>query len=146
MNASIIFEKIWDDESLIELEIKVNDGQNLFTMQVYTTEYGIKKIYDELNVFKEHIHGGIYDLDLGSFGPEYASGAFHARFHFQERGKINITTKMQSDYFDFGKKQVAREATLFLITEPALLDNFIIEFKHLENESGNNAELECISN
>ncbi|MDX1958269.1 MAG: hypothetical protein SFU98_06830 [Leptospiraceae bacterium] len=141
---NIVFEKTYDDESLIDLTIKVNTGDDFFTIRVYTSEEEIKKIYEELNQFKDQIHGGIYDLELGSFGPEYAGGAFLARMHFQARGKINITTKMQSSYFHFGKNEVAKEAILHLISEPALLDNFIIEFKHLGNESGKKAELECI--
>jgi hypothetical protein len=48
-----------------------------------------------MNIFKLHIYGGLFDLEFGEFGPEYANGAFHARFHFQGRAKIYITVKKQ---------------------------------------------------
>jgi hypothetical protein len=95
-----------------------------------------------LEIFKDQIYGGIYDLEFGSFGPEYASGAFHARLQFQDRGKIFISIKAQSKYEDFGKKNIASEATLYLVTEPSMLDNFIVSLKTLNNGNADSAHLE----
>jgi hypothetical protein len=47
-------------------------------------------------------------------------------------------------FFDFCKKNVASEATLYLVTEPALLDNFIHEFQFINGEIRSKARLECI--
>ena len=80
------------------------------------------------------MYGGIYDIRLGSFGPEYASGTFHARLHFQKLSKIHITVKAQSGFEEFGMKHVASEATLYLVSEPIPLDNFITELKALSAE------------
>ena len=98
-----------------------------------------------LNSFKNEVHGGIYDFHLGSFGPEYAGGAFHARLHFQSRGKIFVTARGQSEFQDFGIKTVANEATLYLQTEPALLDNFIAELGALRAGKREDANLEGIT-
>ena len=80
---------------------------------------------------------------MGGFGPEYANGAFDARLHFQNRGKILVTIKSQSDYKEFGIKNVASEATLSLISEPALLDNFIDELINLQATVTDEATLEA---
>ena len=49
------------------------------------------------------------------------------RLHFQKPGKLYITIEAQSGFEEFGIKNVASEATLYLRSEPVLLDNFIVE-------------------
>jgi hypothetical protein len=51
---------------------------------------------------------------------------------------------MQSDYSDFGRKNVASEATLYLISEPSLLDNFIQALRALSDGNCLDVELEAI--
>lgn len=144
MKASIIFENIWCDSDVVELKIIVDDGASKFTNTVYATYMQIENIVSGLDIFKEHIYGGIFDLELGKYGLEYANGAFYGRLHFNERGKIFISVNQQTDFFDFGRKNVAGEATLYVISEPALLDNFISQFRMIDKEIGNKAYLECI--
>lgn len=55
------------------------------------------------------------------------------RFHFQQLGKLYITCKQQSKFADFPLRLVADEATIYLQTEPVLLDN-------LKSHMGNCAE------
>jgi len=144
MKSYISFKKIWADDDLSEFEVVVNDGGSSFSNQVYVAPSYLKETIKDLLFFKEQIRGGLYDLTFGRFGQEYADGAFQARLHFQDRGKIFISVKAQSEFFDFGRKKVASEALLFLISEPALLDNFIEELKSLDQEIGNTATLECL--
>ena len=127
MNPGIYFKKIWFDDDVLEIQIHSSDGDSLFANRVYVGHQSLKDLIAELSVFKDHVYGGIYDIQLGSFGPEYASGAFHARLHFQQLSKIHITVTAQSGFEEFGMKQVASQATLYLISEPILLDNFIAE-------------------
>lgn len=140
----ITFTKIWSDDDLVELRVEVSDGRSSFSNDVYVGRVQLKTVVAELETFKTHIHGGLYDLRFGEFGPEYASGAFHARFHFQERGLLHLTVMSQSDFDDFGKKKVASEATLFLKTEPALLDNFIRAIANLSSGSEESVHLDAI--
>ena len=143
MKPSISFRNIWFDDDMVELNITTHDGNSKFENKVYAGYQLLKDILKSLNTFKNQVYGGILNVELGEFGPEYANGAFYARLHFQERGKIYISVKMQSNFFDFGKKNVASETFLYLISEPALLDNFINEFKSLK-DIGNSAVLECV--
>jgi len=136
--------KVWFDEDMIELKIDVSDGTSMVSTKVYVGYDPLDESVRDLDVFKTHVHGGLLDIRFGEFGPEWASGAFHARFHFPKPGRLFITCKLQSEFADFAKKNVASEATLFLQTEPDLLDNFIRELKSLSAKRNDEAHLEAI--
>lgn len=140
----VTFTQIWSDDDMVELRIEVTDGRSSFSNDIYVGHQHLRATISELNTFKTHIHGGLYELRFGEFGPEYASGALHARFHFQDRGVVFITVRSQSEFTDFGSKNVASEATLHLKTEPALLDNFIRELESVSGGSEEGAYLEAI--
>lgn len=143
MKPGIYLKKIWFDNDVVELRIECSDGASLFVNEVYAA-YDLNGVVEELQAFKNHVHGGIYDLVLGAFGPEYAGGAFHARLHYRSPGRIFITVRGQSDFEEFGIKTVASEATLYLNTEPALLDNFTAELAELKSGKRDDAHLEAI--
>lgn len=144
MNPGIHFKKIWFDNDVIELKIDACDGDSLFSNKVYVGHQEFDELIEGLNRFKYQVYAGIFDIQFGRFGPEYANGAFQARLHFQSRGKIHISIKAQSDFKEFGIKTVASEATLYLISEPALLDNFIVELDALRAGSTDDANLEAV--
>ena len=85
-------------------------------------------------------------MRFGEFGPEYASGAFHARFEFHQsgKGKLSITAKGESDWDDFTHTKVASNATLYLRTEPALFDNWLKALNSLKKGANDEVVLECI--
>jgi hypothetical protein len=144
MKPGIRFTKIWFDNDMIELQIEVSDSTSMFSNKVYVAYSDLSNAVSRLDTFKNHIHGGILDVRFGEFGPEYANGAFDARFHFPKPGKLYITCKQQSEFSDFSIKKVASEATLYIQTEPVLLDNFLGEFKALNTKTRNDAYLEGI--
>lgn len=143
MNQSIILKKIWSDEDLIEMAVAASDGFSTFRTTVYVGHRNLAEIVEGLNRFKREIHGGVHDMRLGSFGPEYFNGAFHARLHFYPpgHGVIFITVHAESDWHDFTVSKVASRATLYLKTEPALLDNFIVELGRLRDGEADEASL-----
>jgi hypothetical protein len=143
MKAGIYLNKNWFDEDVVELRIDSFDGNSLFSNKVYIGHQDLKDLIAELSIFKDHVYGGLCDIQLGAFGPEYASGAFHARLHFQQLSKIHITIRAQSEFEEFGIKHVASEATLYLVSEPILLDNFIAELKALSAGLRDEARLEA---
>lgn len=146
MKSSIEFKKIWEDDDMYEFTISVCDGRSLFQFNAYVGIIDLKEIVQGLSVFKNHVHGGLYDLRIGEFGPEYASGAFHARFEFHRsgNGKLSITAKGETEWRDFTHTKVASNATLYLRTEPALFDRWIEEVSTLSKGNSNIAYLECI--
>jgi len=146
MNSSIALKKIWQDEDMVELTISVTDGTSLFQCNTYVGHQTLAETVKNLHIFKDHVYGGLYDLRFGEFGPEYANGAFHARFEFHRsgNGKLSITVKSESDWEEFTHTKVASNATLYLKTEPALFDTWISALKGLSQGNRNEAVLECI--
>jgi hypothetical protein len=145
MKPSIEFQKIWHDDDVVELAISVADGVSLFQCRTYVAHQKLTDAVEQLDVFKNHVHGGLCDLRFGEFGPEYAGGAFHARFEYYrpERGRLSITVKAESDWHEFTHTKVASNATLFLKTEPALFDSWLTALKALANGNRLDAVLEC---
>jgi len=142
MHQGITFKNIWHDDDMYEFQVISSDGVSTFVNEIYVGYGTYDELIDGLNRFKDQIYGGIYDIELGSFGPEYARGALVARLHFQERGLIYVSMQAQSEFVDFGKKNIASEAKLFFKTEPALLDNFIQQLKNLKAGTTNEACLQ----
>ena len=143
MQNGIAISKIWSDDDIDEVRVVVTDGTSAFSTTAYIGNGHLAKLVEELRVFRRHIHGGIKDIRFGEFGPEYANGAFFARLHFQEPGRLFVSTQQQSDFSAFSNRQVASESKMYLVSEPILLDNFITELAGLANDSRDNATLVC---
>jgi len=144
MKPGIHFLKIWFDEDIVELRAVVSDGSSRFTNQVYVGHADLVETVSGLDAFKRHVHGGLFDLRFGAFGNEYANGALHARFHFPRPGRLLVTCEQESDFEKFGIKTVASRATLFLQSEPGLLDRFIGELQKLASSEADEAFLEGV--
>ena len=143
MNPGIYVKKLWFDGDVVELQIDACDGGSLFPNSVYVGHQELADLIAGLNICRHHVYGGIYNIRFGEFGPEYARGAFRARLHFREHSKIHITIKAQSEFEEFGMQKVASEATLYLISEPILLDNFIADLRALKSGLRDEARLEA---
>lgn len=144
MKLGIHLTKIRSDDDMVELKVDVSDGVSAFSNKVYVGYSDFTDTVARLDKFKDHVHGGLLDMRFGEFGPEYGNGAFHARFHFPKPGELYISCRQESDFGDFSIKKVASEATLYLKTEPALLDNFIAQLKALDARKREDAYLETI--
>jgi hypothetical protein len=74
----------------------------------------------------------------------HAGPGLPGRAPLSQAGKLFITCRQQSDFEDFARKNVASEATLYLKTEPVLLDNFLKQLKGLDGKKRDDAYLETI--
>ena len=144
MNNGIRLTKIWFDVDIVELRVEVSNGSSVFANEVYVAHATLDETVSDLERFREHVHGGLYNLRFGEFGPEYANGAFQARFHFLQPGRLYVTCQQESDFVEFGKKKVASCATMFIESEPILLDHFITELKGLATGKLEHAILEGV--
>jgi hypothetical protein len=134
----------WYDDDIVELTFEVCDGTSQVINSAYVVLDWLQDQAAALATFSRHVYGGIYDLKAGEIGPEYANGAFRARFHYHKPNALLISTFQQSDYFDFKNTQTATEAKLFLRTEPGLLDEFVDALKALHRERNGVGILRCI--
>lgn len=141
MKSGLSFSKAWSDTDLVEFEIRATDGLSVFCNKVYVDHAALDETVAGLDAFKRQMRGGVYDMAFGSFGPEYASGAFLARLHFHAPGRLAITVKAESEWRPFKAEKVASNATLYLSSEPALLDNFIEELRSVAKGDATEASL-----
>ena len=144
MKPRITIRRTLTDTDVFRYAFEVCDGTSLFVNEAYAPIGWGGNSAHALRTFSRHVHGGIFDLEAGNEGPEYASGAFRARFHFYKPTDLLISTTQQGDYFPFKTREVATEARMFLRTEPALLDRFIAELPALDGPDGRTACLECV--
>lgn len=145
MTPGIRFIKLWADEDMLDLKVEVCDGHALFITDIYVGHKQLADTVSGLHKFKDQIHGGLFNLRFGEFGPEYASGALDVRMHFRRRAKLLMRVFVESSFSRFEDRELASEATLYLVSEPALLDNFILALRMLSEGSVDHAELEAIS-
>ena len=136
--------RTWSDNDVAQLTFEVCDGVSVFTNEVSASPDWGAAAAAALRVFGEQIHGGLFDLEAGSEGPEYASGWFRARLHYYKPNQLLISTIQQGDFFTFKGSQVTPTATMFLRTEPSLLDQFIAAVPALDASDGAQAVLQCV--
>lgn len=144
MKSGIHISRVWSDDDVVELRILVSDGTSSFSNQAYVGHAALEDAVSSLHVFKDHVHGGLFDLRFGEFGPEYANGAFHARFHLPVSGRLFVSCEQESEFVEFAKKEVASRATIYVRSEPALLDRFIAELRAVSSGASDEAYLEAV--
>ena len=81
MQSFIRVSRRWEDDDILQLEIEVCDGSSTVLTGAYERLEWFTTVADGLERFGKQIYGGLFDLQAGNFGPEYASGALDARFH-----------------------------------------------------------------
>ena len=140
----IAITRTWSDDDVLQLTFEVCDGVSLFTNDAYAALDWGAAAAAALQTFSRHIHGGLFNLEAGEGGSEYAGGAFRARFHYYKPNQLLISTIQQGDFISFKGSQVAPTATMFLRTEPALLDRFVAALLVLDAFDGGQAVLECV--
>jgi hypothetical protein len=145
MIPRISITRTWSDNDVAQLAFEVCDGVSVFTNQAYVSLHWGAEAAAALRTFGRQIHGGLYTLEAGAGGREYASGSFRARFHYYKPHHLLISTRQQRDFFPFKGSDVAPKAKMFLRTEPALLDRFIAALPALDAVGGGHAFLDCIS-
>jgi hypothetical protein len=141
MKPGISITNIWSDDDAVELRIESSDGKSVFVNTAYIGWIALDELVRGLQVFRNQINGGIFDIRFGEFGPEFALGAFDARLHFQPPGTLRVSLRAQSEFNEFGTKTIASEATLFFNSEPVLLDDFVAELAALSKENRTSAAL-----
>jgi hypothetical protein len=135
----------WSDEDVLQLQFEVSDGASTFVCSTYVAPDWYAETATALERFGKQVYGGLYDMQAGTAGPEFAEGAFDARFHWYKPTELFISTRQESGFFDFKGLHVASEGRLFLRTEPALLDRFVAELRAASPSDRSVATLACIA-
>lgn len=144
MDPRIVVTRQWSDQDVALLGFEVCDGRSVFVNTAYASLDWGAETAGNLRKFSDQIYGGLYNLDVGEGGPEYAAGAFRARLHYFKPTQLLISVDQQGEFFPFKNGQVATRARMFLRTEPALLDRFIAELPSLDKAGAGAVSLECV--
>ena len=108
----------WSDNDVAQLAFEVCDGTSVFVNEAYVSlDWGTTSA-TALRTFSRQIHGGLFNLETGEGGPEYASGAFRARFHWYKPNQLLISTRQQGDFFTFKRSEGLRQRSY--LTRPQL--------------------------
>ncbi|MDQ1815987.1 hypothetical protein RBA41_22065 [Massilia sp. CCM 9210] len=143
MEAKIEFVKNWSDDDMSQLTISSCDGASRFSHEVYVGHEQLRNAVRGLDAFKDDVYGGMYDLRFGTFGPDFAAGAFHARFQFDQHADLLITVHAQSRFVEFPINQVASEITLYLTALPSQLDDFVRALRAVSDGHADSATLDA---
>jgi hypothetical protein len=145
MKPGIAFTSMSSDENMVELRVDICDGRSMFVNEIYVGHRVLAETISGIELFKDQLYGGLFNLRFGEFGSEYASGALDIRMQFRQRGRVFLRVLAQSAFCRLDDQDIASEATLHLVSEPALLDRFILELRTLSQGSTEHAELLAIS-
>ena len=140
-SSGIVLTRVWSDDDVVELRADVSDGTSAFTCRAYVGHDLLADAVRSLASFRHHVHGGVLDLRFGEFGPEFAGGAFHARLHFAEPGRLFVSVHQQSSFAPFALGDRASEARLYFTSEPNQLDEFVSQLRGLSEEGLDSAML-----
>lgn len=105
MLPRITITRTWSDNDVAQLTFEVCDGASVFTNEAYASLDWGAAAAAALRTVGEQIHGGLFDLEAGKEGLEYASGSFRARFHYYKPHQLLISTIQQGDFFGFKGSQ-----------------------------------------
>ncbi|KRD39551.1 hypothetical protein ASE35_04185 [Lysobacter sp. Root916] len=142
MSGAISLSRIWSDDDLTELRIVVAGTNSSFANSVYVGHDALASLVRQMLEFRCQVVG-TSDIRLGAFGPEYASGGFHAHLEFRDPGRLFVSTHQQDEFQPFPHDRVANEARLYLVSEPVLLDRFAYELQGLAGGTREEAQLLC---
>jgi hypothetical protein len=85
MFSRIAITRQWSDEDVSKLIFEVCDGISQFSIEAYVSRDWGKESADALRQFGRDVYGGLFDLNAGQDGAEFAGGSFRARFQVLAR-------------------------------------------------------------
>lgn len=144
MRSFVRIATIWSDNDVRELQFEVSDGVSIVANTAYVSIGWFAQTAEALERLGRQVHGGLYDLEAGTPGPEFAEGAFEARFQWHTPSELYVSTWQESGFFKFKGREVASTARLFLRTEAALLDRFVAELRAAHVREELEATLTCV--
>ncbi|BDU49487.1 hypothetical protein [Haliovirga abyssi] len=145
MKNKIIIKKIWNDDDVIEFEIYLIDENFKFRTTVYTGNFEISETYKKLIEFGSLIPNKKSLIELGGFGEKYANGAISLELQCNSRGIIHLEIEMETEFYEFNKRNISDKLLCHKKTDPALYDKFVKNFKRIEKfELGEEIEFELI--
>ena len=145
MKACLRVARLWEDETLAEIEVAVCDGRSTYVHSQYVGVGEIGEWAASLQAFGTRVRGDLLETRLGGEPTFVApSATFDARFQFDLGGRLSVATHQRSVPMAFADAPFVPGATMRLQSEPALLDRFVDELHELAAGRRDEAMLECV--
>jgi hypothetical protein len=144
-STALKLSRVWADDALDEVRVAIEGPDTGFAAIAYVDRVDFRDVLEYLRRFAKQIYGGLCEVRFGEFGPEYANGAAHLRFHSID-GQIYIACRLQADFDKFGRKEVADEALVHLSTEPAHFDRLLVSLAPFVDRETHYVSLEPVPN
>ena len=142
-STALRISRVWYDDDMDELRVAIEGPDTGFAALAYVGRRDLTAAVRDLRLFARAIHGGLCEVRFGDFGSEYANGAVHIRLQWVD-DRIYLTCRLQAEFDQFAKNEVADEATIHVRTEPALYDAFLAEFGLLAERKRDEVALELV--
>jgi hypothetical protein len=143
VDQGIEIKVVYSDEHLVELRVRACNGHFLGTADVYVDHDELRRLAQSFDGFPRNAQDERH-IQLGTFDPSYGGGGTRMRLHcLDSLGHCAISVELRTDAHAeiTGESQTA---TLVLVVEPALIDEFIPEFRRLAKSLEGPALLRCI--
>ena len=144
MRRGIEVKQLWADEDLVELELRVSDGESVFANRVHSWPAHLAQVATAVASFDDPSRTDELEIRFGSPDLEYAIGTFWGRFRYFAPGRLLVTCVQEREFREFGSLNLANSATTHLRSEPALLQRFATELRALAAGMDDEAFLEAI--
>jgi hypothetical protein len=114
---------------MLEVRVSAWNGRFGGTADVYISHDELADAADSLAGFPQTLTD-TRAFQLGSFGPQHASGASAIRLWCEDgAGHVRLEAKLESD---FNQTETAESMTIFAGVEPSAMDSFVAELRQVE--------------
>lgn len=131
------------DDEFDDYEIVIADDASRFVMSAYIAHQTILEIATTLSHFASTVEGSTVVFQLGRVKPMMGGAAVHVTLVARARGQIFLTAIAESQPFVFDDQEVVDRGSAHLISEPVLVDNFVISLLALMRGDTEAATLEA---
>ncbi|MGO1069802.1 hypothetical protein [Lysobacter sp. CA199] len=144
MGKSIAFTKLRLQDGRLDLRIETCDERGVVSCEIHATDRELERFADDLHGFRNVSNQSACEFQLGTFEPESANGGIRIRIRFHAPGTLALTVSQRQAPQEPGGDRVHAAASMHVLSEPALLDDFISQWSGLVAGSRDEATLRCL--
>jgi hypothetical protein len=138
MNAGLKVAYLWHDNDVIEVRVKVENGEFRGTADVYVGAGGLLEAEALLAGFPTN-NLDKREVAFGAAGKGFADGFVRLEFYCEDgAGHAAFVATIEGDY---GHRELTESAIIRVSFEPAALDAFLLQLRQVEKEHSGSASL-----
>lgn len=119
------------DDGFDSYRALLSDDQCSFNVSMYIAHSSIAALKKQLSDFDVLQCDHDVEFQLGNFDVNVAGGGIRVKISPREKGRIFLKIFAQSEWFEFNGESVKKVSSMYLVTEPVLIDHFISSLNSL---------------